>query len=121
MELPLPITFRNSNQGRLDHVRIDLTVPRGELALSREPAAYHLHEDVFGDGLETLEMGDETRFEEEGEKGPQARTAVLRRRTGRARRTLSATRRHRAAHRGSRRHVRARRARRGGAGARLRR
>ncbi len=38
---------RRHHQGMLYHVRIDLTVPGGELALSREPAAHHAHEDVF--------------------------------------------------------------------------
>jgi len=38
---------RRHHQGMLYHVRIDLTVPGGELALSREPAADHAHEDVF--------------------------------------------------------------------------
>lgn len=38
---------RRHHQGTLYHVRIDLTVPGGKLALSREPAAHQAHEDVF--------------------------------------------------------------------------
>lgn len=35
------------HQGKLFHVRIDLTVPGGELLVSREPAQHHAHEDVY--------------------------------------------------------------------------
>ncbi|MFQ5668751.1 MAG: HPF/RaiA family ribosome-associated protein [Candidatus Binatia bacterium] len=35
------------HHGKLYHVRIDLTVPGGELPVSREPAAHHAHEDVY--------------------------------------------------------------------------
>ncbi len=35
------------HQGKLFHVRVDLTVPGGELVVSREPAQHHAHEDVF--------------------------------------------------------------------------
>jgi ribosomal subunit interface protein len=35
------------HQGKLYHVRIDLTVPQGELLVSREPAEHHAHEDVY--------------------------------------------------------------------------
>ena len=35
------------HQGKLYHVRVDLTVPGGELVVSREPAARHSHEDVY--------------------------------------------------------------------------
>ena len=38
---------RHHHQGKLFHVRVDLTVPGGELAVSREPAEHHAHEDVF--------------------------------------------------------------------------
>ena len=38
---------RRHHQGKLFHVRVDLTVPGGELAVSREPAEHHAHEDVF--------------------------------------------------------------------------
>ena len=38
---------RHSHQGKLFHVRIDLTVPNGELVVNREPAAHHAHEDVY--------------------------------------------------------------------------
>jgi ribosomal subunit interface protein len=35
------------HQGKLFHVRIDLTVPGAELVVSREPDQHHAHEDVF--------------------------------------------------------------------------
>ena len=35
------------HQGKLFHVRVDLTVPGSELVVSREPAQHHAHEDVF--------------------------------------------------------------------------
>jgi ribosome-associated translation inhibitor RaiA len=38
---------RHHHQGKLFHVRIDLTVPGGELVVNREPAAHHAYEDVF--------------------------------------------------------------------------
>jgi cold shock CspA family protein/ribosome-associated translation inhibitor RaiA len=38
---------RHHHQGKLFHVRVDLTVPGGELAVTREPAEHHAHEDVF--------------------------------------------------------------------------
>jgi ribosomal subunit interface protein len=38
---------RHHHQGKLYHVRIDVTVPGGELVVSREPAAHHAHEDVY--------------------------------------------------------------------------
>jgi len=38
---------RRHHQGKLFHVRIDLTVPGGEFAVTREPAEHHAHEDVF--------------------------------------------------------------------------
>ena len=38
---------RRHHQGKLFHVRVDLTVPGGELAVTREPAQHHAHEDVF--------------------------------------------------------------------------
>jgi ribosomal subunit interface protein len=37
---------RRHHQGKLYHVRIDLTVPGEELVISREPAEDHAHEDV---------------------------------------------------------------------------
>jgi cold shock CspA family protein/ribosome-associated translation inhibitor RaiA len=37
---------RHQHQGKLFHVRIDLTVPGGEIVVNREPAAHHAHEDV---------------------------------------------------------------------------
>lgn len=38
---------RHHRRGKLYHVRVDLTVPGGELVVSREPAAHHAHEDVY--------------------------------------------------------------------------
>jgi ribosomal subunit interface protein len=38
---------RRHHQGKLFHVRVDLTVPGSELAVTREPAERHAHEDVF--------------------------------------------------------------------------
>ena len=38
---------RRHHQGKLHHVRIDLTVPGEELVVSREPAEHHAHEDVY--------------------------------------------------------------------------
>ena len=38
---------RRHHQGKLFHVRVDLTVPGGELAVTREPAEHHAHEDAF--------------------------------------------------------------------------
>jgi ribosomal subunit interface protein len=38
---------RRHHQGKLFHVRVDLTVPGGELAVSREPAQHHAYEDVY--------------------------------------------------------------------------
>jgi ribosomal subunit interface protein len=38
---------RHHHQGALYHVRIDLTVPGGELVVNREPAAHHAYEDVY--------------------------------------------------------------------------
>ena len=38
---------RHHHQGRLFHVRVDLTVPGAELVVNREPGEHHAHEDVF--------------------------------------------------------------------------
>ncbi len=38
---------RRHHQGKLYHVRIDLTVPEGEIVASREPHDRHSHEDVY--------------------------------------------------------------------------
>jgi ribosomal subunit interface protein len=38
---------RRHHQGKLYHVRIDITLPGSELVVSREPAAHHAHEDVY--------------------------------------------------------------------------
>jgi len=38
---------RRHRQGKLYHVRVDLTVPGGELAVTRAPGQHHAHEDVY--------------------------------------------------------------------------
>ncbi len=38
---------RHRHQGRIFHVRIDLTLPQGEIVVNREPEENHAHEDVF--------------------------------------------------------------------------
>jgi ribosomal subunit interface protein len=38
---------RRHHQGKLFHVRIDITVPGGEILATREPARHHAHEDVY--------------------------------------------------------------------------
>lgn len=38
---------RSHHQGKLVHVRIDVTVPGRELVVSREPAEHHAHEDAY--------------------------------------------------------------------------
>ena len=38
---------RSHHQGKLVHVRIELTVPGKELVVSREPSAHHAHEDAY--------------------------------------------------------------------------
>jgi ribosomal subunit interface protein len=38
---------RHSHQGKLYHVRISITLPGGEVVVSREPAEHHAHEDVY--------------------------------------------------------------------------
>jgi ribosomal subunit interface protein len=38
---------RHRHQGKVFHVRIDLTLPQGELVVNREPEEDHAHEDVF--------------------------------------------------------------------------
>lgn len=38
---------RHHHQGNLYHVRVDLTVPGGELVVRREPDAHHTHEDAY--------------------------------------------------------------------------
>lgn len=37
----------HQNKGMLYHVRIDLTVPNGELVVNRSPKDHHAHEDVY--------------------------------------------------------------------------
>ncbi len=38
---------KHRHKGNIYHVRIDLTVPGGELVASREPEQHHAHEDVY--------------------------------------------------------------------------
>jgi ribosomal subunit interface protein len=38
---------RRQRQGNLFHVRIDLTLPGGEVLVNRAPAQHHAHEDVY--------------------------------------------------------------------------
>lgn len=38
---------QHHHQGKLFHVRIDLSVPGGELLVNRDPAKQHAHEDVY--------------------------------------------------------------------------
>jgi cold shock CspA family protein len=38
---------RRHHKGRLYHLRIDLTLPGGELVVNREPSEKHSHEDVY--------------------------------------------------------------------------
>jgi ribosomal subunit interface protein len=38
---------RHHHQGKLFHVRVDMTVPGGELVVNREPTAHHAYEDVY--------------------------------------------------------------------------
>ncbi len=38
---------RRRHQGNLFHIRIDMTVPGGEIVVSREPALHQAHEDVY--------------------------------------------------------------------------
>jgi ribosomal subunit interface protein len=38
---------RHHRQGRLYHVAIHLVLPEGEIAVTRDPAAHHAHEDIY--------------------------------------------------------------------------
>jgi len=38
---------RRHHQGKLYHVRIDLTVPNGEVVVNREPTEHQAHQDVY--------------------------------------------------------------------------
>lgn len=38
---------RHHHQGKIYHVRIDVTVPGDELVVTRDPAEHHAHEDVY--------------------------------------------------------------------------
>jgi ribosomal subunit interface protein len=42
----LETPHRRHRQGKMFHVRIDLTVPGDELLVTREPSAHHAHEDA---------------------------------------------------------------------------
>ena len=35
------------HKGNLYHIRIDLTVPKGEIVINRDPKEQHAHEDVY--------------------------------------------------------------------------
>ena len=35
------------HKGKLYHIRIDLTVPNGEIVINRDPGDHHAHEDVY--------------------------------------------------------------------------
>jgi len=35
------------HKGNLYHIRIDLTVPNGEIVINRDPGDHHAHEDVY--------------------------------------------------------------------------
>jgi len=94
------------HKGNLYHIRIDLTVPNGEIVINRDPGDHHAHEDVYVairdafdaarrklvDGREiyfhrnsivdgyfdALKTGDKVRFAEEtGDRGLQAGTVHL--------------------------------------------
>lgn len=41
------VRHRKHHQGNLFHIRIAMTVPGGEIVVSREPALRHAHEDVY--------------------------------------------------------------------------
>jgi ribosomal subunit interface protein len=38
---------RHHHQGKVFHVRLDVTIPQGEIIVNREPEENHAHEDVF--------------------------------------------------------------------------
>lgn len=38
---------RHQHQGRIYHVRVDITVPGEEVVVKRDPSAHHAHEDVY--------------------------------------------------------------------------
>jgi ribosomal subunit interface protein len=40
-------SHRHQQKGRLYHVRVDLTVPGGEIVVKRDPSEHHAHEDVY--------------------------------------------------------------------------
>ncbi|MCU0833845.1 MAG: ribosome-associated translation inhibitor RaiA [Chromatiaceae bacterium] len=49
---------RHQHKGKLYHVRVDVTVPGGELVVNREPADNHAHEDAYvaiRDAFEAIE------------------------------------------------------------------
>lgn len=38
---------RHHHQGKLFHIRIDVTLPGGEIVVGRDPAEHHAHEDAY--------------------------------------------------------------------------
>ena len=43
----IEVPHGHHHKGKLYHVRIDLTVPNGELVINRAPKDHHAHEDVY--------------------------------------------------------------------------
>jgi ribosome-associated translation inhibitor RaiA len=37
---------RHHRKGRIHHIRVDLTVPGGEIVVNRDPPEHHAHEDI---------------------------------------------------------------------------
>ena len=69
---------RHHHQGRLFHVRIDLTVPGTVLIVNREPHEHHAHEDVYvaiRDAFDAArrQLEDWVREHREEHRGAQAR------------------------------------------------
>jgi ribosomal subunit interface protein len=43
----IEVPHRHHHQGNLYHIRIDLTVPGGELVVKRDPPEHQAHEDIY--------------------------------------------------------------------------
>ena len=43
----IEVPHRHHRQGKIYHVRIDLTVPQGELVINRHPSKNHAHENLY--------------------------------------------------------------------------
>jgi len=43
----IEVQHRHHHKGHLYHVQIDLTAPRREIVVSRDPPAHHAHEDIY--------------------------------------------------------------------------